>query len=573
MQEELFNLLTRFFYVKYHFFGIGESLANDTTCHILNNVQGINNGKGNLFRINPITAKRLKRFRAHRRAFFSLVALLCLYALSLCSELLCNDVPILVWHNGRLFLPILRFYPDDAFTGSGVNTRADYFAISRRSEFADGPSWMLWPLMKTGPNAIAKAEDLSENLRIVCTLAPVPQVCGISLDGEMNIIRLQGAENLRLSEDEWNGKKLGDFWTVPSELQAGVQSRIGNKTSAAATFQCDGRNGMPNASISLAAFNERKRPPREVRATVRFGVGDAKQHILSFPKGSSLPATDVDFFSRLPDDIKAAIAKAAMEATANGESSGEIAIGDAPYRLTAEQETLRFPFRPVHGHPFGFDAAGRDVLVRLLYALRTSLSFGIILVCCSMLVGSLIGLTQGYLGGWVDLGGQRLIEIWSALPFLYIIILMGSIYGPGFWLMIFCYALFNWIGISYYMRAEMLRLRKLPFVESAKCMGLSSVRIVLRHVLPNALVPIITFFPFSLVGAIGSLAALDYLGFGLPPPTPSIGQLLQQAQSMRWAWWLILYPSLLLFVVMMLGVFIGEGVRDAFDPRTQGRLE
>jgi microcin C transport system permease protein len=123
------------------------------------------------------------------------------------------------------------------------------------------------------------------------------------------------------------------------------------------------------------------------------------------------------------------------------------------------------------------------------------------------------------------------------------------------------------------MRAEMLRLRKLPFVESAKCMGLSSVRIVLRHVLPNALVPIITFFPFSLVGAIGSLAALDYLGFGLPPPTPSIGQLLQQAQSMRWAWWLILYPSLLLFVVMMLGVFIGEGVRDAFDPRTQGRLE
>ena len=150
---------------------------------------------------------------------------------------------------------------------------------------------------------------------------------------------------------------------------------------------------------------------------------------------------------------------------------------------------------------------------------------------------------------------------------------MGSIYGPGFWLMIFCYALFNWIGISYYMRAEMLRLRKLAFVESARCLGLPPTRIVLRHVLPNALVPIITFFPFSLVGAIGSLAALDYLGFGLPPPTPSIGQLLQQAQSMRWAWWLILYPSLLLFVVMMLGIFIGEGVRDAFDPRTQGRLE
>ena len=526
-----------------------------------------------MFRINPITVKRLKRFKAHRRAFFSLIALLCLYALSLCSELLCNDVPIVVWHKGRLHFPIFRFYPDDAFTGSGLNIRANYREISRLDDFTRGASWMLWPPMKTGPNTIARTEDISANLRTIVTLAPVPQVCGIGLDIEMNIIRLQGAEILRISEDKWSGKKLGDLWSVPPELLSGVQSRFENKTSAAATFQCDGKDGLPNATISLAAFNERKRPPREVRVTVRFGVGDAKQHMLSFPKGSSQPVTDVDFFSKLPDNAKSAISTAARDANAHGESSGELVIGNVPYNFTVEQETLRFPFRPVPGHPCGFDAAGRDVLVRLLYALRTSLSFGIILVCCSMLVGSLVGLTQGYLGGWADLGGQRLIEIWSALPFLYIVILMGSIYGPGFWLMIFCYALFNWIGISYYMRAEMLRLRKLAFVESARCLGLPPVRIVLRHVLPNALVPIITFFPFSLVGAIGSLAALDYLGFGLPPPTPSIGQLLQQAQSMRWAWWLILYPSLVLFAVMMLGIFIGEGVRDAFDPRTQGRLE
>ncbi|HOG50794.1 MAG TPA: ABC transporter permease subunit, partial [Lentisphaeria bacterium] len=135
------------------------------------------------------------------------------------------------------------------------------------------------------------------------------------------------------------------------------------------------------------------------------------------------------------------------------------------------------------------------------------------------------------------------------------------------------YALFNWIGISYYMRAEMLRLRRLPFVESARCLGLPGWKIVFRHILPNAVVPLITFFPFSLVGAIGSLAALDYLGFGLPPPTPSLGQLLQQAQSQRWAWWLILYPSATLFLVMLLGVFVGEGVREAFDPRQHSRLE
>jgi microcin C transport system permease protein len=123
------------------------------------------------------------------------------------------------------------------------------------------------------------------------------------------------------------------------------------------------------------------------------------------------------------------------------------------------------------------------------------------------------------------------------------------------------------------MRAEFLRLRRQTFVEAARAMGLSHRRVIFRHVLPNALVPLITFSPFYLVGAIGSLAALDYLGFGLPPPTPSWGELLQQAQQFRWAWWLILYPSLALFVVMLLGVFVGEGVRNAYDPRPFSRME
>jgi microcin C transport system permease protein len=201
------------------------------------------------------------------------------------------------------------------------------------------------------------------------------------------------------------------------------------------------------------------------------------------------------------------------------------------------------------------------------------MTFGLILVVCSLCIGTVVGSLQGYFGGVLDLAGQRVIEVWSALPFLYVMILMGSIYGPSFQLLIFCYGLFNWIGMSYYMRAEMLRLRKQPFVEAARCLGLPSWKIIFRHVLPNGLVPLITLFPFSLVGAIGSLAALDYLGFGLPPPTPSWGELLAQAQSLRWAWWLILYPSLALFLVMLLGVFVGEGVRNAFDPRRFSKLQ
>jgi microcin C transport system permease protein len=201
------------------------------------------------------------------------------------------------------------------------------------------------------------------------------------------------------------------------------------------------------------------------------------------------------------------------------------------------------------------------------------MTFGVLLVIASMTLGALIGAVQGYYAGRVDITAQRLIEIWSALPFLYIMILMGSVFGPSFGLLLFCYGVFNWIGVSYYMRAEFLRLRHMPFVESAVCLGVPARRIIWRHILPNALTPIITLFPFSLVGAIEALAALDYLGFGLPPPAPSWGELLRQAHQFRWAWWLILYPALALFVVILLGVFIGEGVRDAFDPKPYARLE
>jgi len=190
-----------------------------------------------------------------------------------------------------------------------------------------------------------------------------------------------------------------------------------------------------------------------------------------------------------------------------------------------------------------------------------------------MLLGVIAGAVQGYYGGIFDITAQRMIEIWSALPFLYVMILMGSIYGRSFALLLVCYGLFNWVGISYYIRAEFLNLRKRPFVEAARCMGIYPHKIIFKHILPNALVPVITFFPFSLVGAIGALAALDYLGFGLPPPTPSWGELLFQAQQYRWAWWLILYPALALFLVMLLGVFVGEGIRNAYDPKQYSRLE
>jgi len=251
---------------------------------------------------------------------------------------------------------------------------------------------------------------------------------------------------------------------------------------------------------------------------------------------------------------------------------GYVRVFLKPKAPPAETVTVRpaspvsFPFRPVPEHPFGIDAGGRDVYARVVHGLRIALLFGLALALSGLLFGLVIGAVEGYFGGVTDILLQRFTEIWSAIPFLYVMIFIGSTVGRSFAVLLVCYAVFNWIAVSYYMRAEFLRLRRRTFVEAAKVSGLSTGRIIFGHVLPNALTPLITLFPFLLMGAIGSLAALDFLGFGLPPMTPSCGELLQEAQQFR-------FPSLALFIVMLLTVLVGEGLRDAFDPRQASRLE
>jgi microcin C transport system permease protein len=525
--------------------------------------------------MNPITRKRLRRFRERRRAWYSLLALAALYGLSLVAELWCNDVPLMVWHQGRPYFPFLRYYADDVFTGSGLGTRPDYRRLGQTRAFQDGASWMVWPLLRCGPFETIPHEDLTGHLRVECRLEPRLAVSGISVDDQLAVTRALGLEFF--AEDgrspEWSGRRLDAFWQLPGVLTEALARRFANQAADRLVVECPGQPGMKGGEITLAAYQPRSAAPRQVRLTVREQHRPGDTRVWKFAAGRDAPEYSQAAFAALPAELRQLVRQQVEAAFAGPVDAVDVTDGRHDFSLDCRLESVRFPFRPVPGHWFGLDDAGRDVLARILYGLRTSLSFGLILVVCSLSVGTLLGSVQGYLGGVLDLTGQRLIEIWSALPFLYIIILMGSIYGPGFWLMIFCYALFNWIGISYYMRAEMLRLRRLPFVESARCLGLPGWKIVFRHILPNAVVPLITFFPFSLVGAIGSLAALDYLGFGLPPPTPSLGQLLQQAQSLRWAWWLILYPSATLFLVMLLGVFVGEGVREAFDPRQHARLE
>jgi len=509
---------------------------------------------------HPVTRQRWARFRGMRRGWWAFWVLIGAYVICLFSEWIANDRPLWIRFEGRNYFPVVKFYPEDVFTGSGRMTRTDYRALAASEAFAEGGgNRMVWPVIRSGPLESLKAADIKLPAAVTVTATPEPRVATADVDAEGHVVRVMGDEEFFGLEP---GQSLGGVgekadvgsptaqgggargdrgspggFALPKTIQAGLEARFENKAAGGVDAEVDGR------WVSLSPYAPRGAAPARVRLTFReeLAAGARKTAVVDeknpvYPEGFPVPGTE-------------------------------------GWTFTTVKEQVRFPFRPVKGHPLGIDSSGRDVAARMLYALRTSLSFGMLLVLATMALGTAAGALQGYYGGKVDLLGQRFIEVWESLPFIYVLILLGSVYGQSFGLLLAIYAVFNWIGISYYMRGEFLRLRKLPFVEAARVIGLPARKIIFRHMLPNALVPLVTFFPFSLVGAIGVMAALDYLGFGLPPPTPSWGELLSQAQEFPHAWWLVLYPSLALFSTMLAGVFVGEGLRAAFDPRQYGRME
>ncbi len=227
---------------------------------------------------------------------------------------------------------------------------------------------------------------------------------------------------------------------------------------------------------------------------------------------------------------------------------------------------------PSSKHWLGTDNTGRDVFARLCYAFNISISFALVLTIINYIVGILIGGAMGYYGGRFDLFFQRLIEIWSSLPMLFVIIIISSILKPSFFLLIGIYTLVNWISMTYLIRAEFYREKAKPYVAAALSMGQSNFNIMFKHILSNSLVPIITYFPFSVVAGISALVGLDYLGFGLAPPTPSWGQMLDVGLSNISKWWMVFSPVTAQFFTLLAIVFIGEGVREAFDPKVYSRL-
>jgi len=215
----------------------------------------------------------------------------------------------------------------------------------------------------------------------------------------------------------------------------------------------------------------------------------------------------------------------------------------------------------------GTDDQGRDVLARLIYGFRISVLFGLTLTVASSIIGVAAGAIQGYYGGLVDISFQRFIEIWSGLPVLYLLIILSSIIEPNFWWLLAIMLMFSWMSLVDLVRAEFLRARNFDYVRAARALGVGNLVIIWRHVLPNAMVATLTFLPFILNGSITTLTSLDFLGFGMPPGSPSLGELLAQGKANLQAPWLGLTAFFVLAVMLSLLIFIGEAVRDAFDPR------
>jgi len=358
--------------------------------------------------LSPINRRRLKVFQANRRGVWSLWIFLVLLVVTMASELVANDRPLLAFYKGELLFPAVVDYPETKFGGFFAETSyRDPFIADEIS--ANG--WMLWPPIRYSYRTVDEALSV-----------PVP--------------------------------------SAPSWLQS---------------------------------------------AEVRCGL---------FAGGVNDPNCNLGNY-----------------------------------------------------HWLGTDDQGRDVLARLFYGFRISVLFGLILSVLSSAIGIAVGAAQGFFGGWVDLLGQRFLEIYGAIPQLYLLLIISSVIAPSFWVLLGILLLFSWTALVGIVRAEFLRARNLEYVAAARALGLSNLTIMVRHLLPNATVATLTFAPFIVAGSVTTLTALDFIGFGLPSGSPSLGDLLSQGKQYLFAPWLAITSFLTIASILILLVFIGEAVRDAFDPR------
>jgi ABC-type microcin C transport system permease subunit YejE len=449
--------------------------------------------------VDPLTRRRIERFRRIRRGYYSFLILSAAMVLSVFAPYLAESRALLVWYQGRPYFPTFQYYEMDTFGqepppawGMGdLETeylrlqrewRTERFLYAREREEARGDA-----------QALAALEAKYPNRRNFVVMPPIPW------DPYQN--------------DFWYNEALNDVELTLEQRGADAAERLARR---------DGLDELADAIRS-----------GEIRALLADPDRSPTGDFIGLARAGTMPS-----LARL---------------------------GTVP------------PTPPDAGrrHYLGTDSQGRDVASRLLYGFRISIFFALFLVLAAQLIGTAIGSLQGYLGGRFDILSQRVIEVLIAIPFLYVVIIMAALFQPTFWMLLLILALFQWISITFFMRTEMYREKTREYCLAAKSYGASHLRIVFRHLLPNCLTPLVTFTPFAIVGAIFTLTGLDYLGYGLPAPTPSWGELIDQAlqPDYRDRLWLTFAPFTALTVTLVLVVFIGESVREAFDPKQYARYE
>ncbi len=339
-------------------------------------------------------------------------------------------------------------------------------------------------------------------------------------------------------ESEVDYRLFAEWSDDPSILAATVESL----RSAAAERRAEVEADAPGEGASQ--FDQRKHDGRMKKvAAVEVEVATLETSLAVFERGDAW--TIMPLYPYGPGDLRLDLDK------------------NPPNKPEASQ-----------GIPLGTDMSGRDIVPLMLYGFRLSLSFALLVAACGYGVGVVVGGLQGYYGGWVDIVSQRFLEIWGSIPFLFTMMILASLVTPSFMMLVVLLVLLrSWLGITYYVRGEFYREKSKDYVQAAIGAGVSDIKIILKHILPNSIVPIVTFAPFGIVGYIGSLVSLDYLGFGLPPGTPSWGALLRQGlENVKFYPHLVIVPTAALALTLYAVVMIGEAVREAFDPKVFSRL-
>ena len=450
-------------------------------------------------KLDPITRKRFERFRRIRRGYYSFVILAVAIVLSVFSPYLAESRALVVWYEGRLYLPTFEYLPMQTFGQ------------------LPPPAWAIGDL-ETEYGRLKREWDLEREF-----LERELQRPGAELEDPRELeSRYPNRRNFVIMPlIPWDPYQ-NDFWynEILNEVQALMDA--GDRGEAARLARRDRLVDLADA-IETGAIDEMLADPDQTATGDLLGLARAGT-MPSLAGLGTIPAT--------PPDLRRA-------------------------------------------HYLGTDSYGRDVAARLIYGFRISIFFALFLVLIGQAIGTAVGSLQGYLAGRFDILSQRIIEVLISVPFLYVVIIMAALVTPTFWLLLGLMALFQWISITFFMRTEMYREKTREYCLAARSYGASHLRIVFRHLLPNCLTPLVTFTPFAIVAAIFALTSLDYLGYGLPAPTPSWGEMIDQALQTenRDRLWLTLAPFGALTVTLVLVVFIGESVREAFDPKRYARYE